>query len=62
MSTYLVAFVVGDLVSVSQTVGSHTVGIWGVPGREAQLPEALSVMSKVLPAYETLFGVDFPMH
>ena len=61
MSTYLVAFVVGDLVSVSQTVGAHEVGIWAVPGREAQLPEALSVMSKVLPAYENLFGVPFPM-
>lgn len=44
MSTYLIAFIVGSLVNVSQTVpcmnGNVVVSVWGTPQRHAPLPAA----------------------
>ena len=61
MSTYLVAFISGDLAGKTRRVGRCTLGVWGTPTRSDQLDEALDAVAKILPAYEKLFGVPFPM-
>ncbi|KAK9817285.1 hypothetical protein WJX72_012218 [[Myrmecia] bisecta] len=67
MSTYLAAFVVGELASMSAIVPSRTggparaVSIWGTPDRSENLRTALDIAAKVLPAYEKLLGVPYPL-
>lgn len=70
MSTYLVAFIVGNLTHVSTTVPapagaasgeSRPVSIYGTPQRAQQLQFALTVTAAVLTAFEQLFGVPFTL-
>ncbi|KAK9863355.1 hypothetical protein WJX84_004350, partial [Apatococcus fuscideae] len=75
MSSYLLAFIVGNLTSVSGTVPAYTaagqsaadagpsrpVSVWGTPGKEESLREALDIAKKVLPAYEGLLKVPFAL-
>ena len=63
MSTYLVAFVMGDLVQLTDYVdnGRVTVSVWGTPEHADDLSDALNSCVKILPAYEKLFGIPFPL-
>ena len=63
MSTYLVAFVIGDLVKQTKLIdgGRVTVSVWGTPEKGGDLSDALDSCVKILPAYEKLFGIPFPL-
>ena len=63
MSTYLVAFVIGDLVKQTKVVdgGRVVVNVWGTPEHGNDLGDALESCVRILPAYETLFDIPFPL-
>jgi aminopeptidase N len=63
MSTYLVAFVMGDLVQATSSVdgGRVRVSVWGTPEHADDLSDALESCVKILPAYEELLGIPFPL-
>uniref|UniRef100_A0A7S2T1N5 Alpha-aminoacylpeptide hydrolase n=1 Tax=Chloropicon primus TaxID=1764295 RepID=A0A7S2T1N5_9CHLO len=63
MSTYLVAFVIGDLVKQTKLVegGRVTVNVWGTPEHGDDLGDALDSCVKILPVYEKLFDIPFPL-
>lgn len=61
MPSYLVEFTAGDLAQVSAAVGSTTLGIWAVRGREADGAVALSNAQQILADYNDYFGVAFPL-
>ncbi len=62
MSTYLVAFVVGDLESVETRIPSGTlVRVWTTPGRREQGRFALETAARLLAYYNDYFGIPFPL-
>ena len=62
MSTYLLAFVVGDLVSVEADAADGTrVGIWTTPGKESQAAFALDTSVKLLGYFNDYFGIPYPL-
>ena len=62
MSTYLVAFIVGNLVSVEQDASDGTrVGIWTTPGKEAQARFALETSVQLLDYFNDYFGIPYPL-
>ncbi|KAJ7172678.1 leucyl aminopeptidase [Mycena filopes] len=67
MSTYIVAFANGPFVHVEQKVTLPLSGktvplrIYATPDVIHQTSFALDVVAKVLPIYETVFDVDFPL-
>ncbi|KAK9845543.1 hypothetical protein WJX84_010042, partial [Apatococcus fuscideae] len=75
MSSYLLAFIVGNITRVSGEVPAYAppgaagspqgparlVSIWGTPGKEDSLREALDIAKRVLPAYEALLKVPFAL-
>ncbi|BDA42905.1 Aminopeptidase N [Coccomyxa sp. Obi] len=68
MSSYLVAFVVGNLTNASALVPGinpmddrRTVSVWGTPDRVKDLDIALDIARTILPAYERLFGIPYPL-
>ena len=67
MSTYLVAFIVGDLEYVeTQTAKSHGSGrvtcrVYTLPGESEQGRFALDLSAKVLDLYADLFGLPYPL-
>uniref|UniRef100_A0A1I8IWC6 Peptidase_M1 domain-containing protein n=1 Tax=Macrostomum lignano TaxID=282301 RepID=A0A1I8IWC6_9PLAT len=67
MSTYLVAYAVlpMDYVSLQKVVktsrGSIQVGIWAPSSSQNQLDFAMSVTEKVLPYFEDLFNLSYPL-
>ena len=64
MSTYLVAFVFGELTKVSSTVagrGGTEVNVWSVPELAGNLGEAASVAAASLAFYGHLTGVAFAL-
>ncbi|KJE90548.1 membrane alanine aminopeptidase [Capsaspora owczarzaki ATCC 30864] len=62
MSTYLVAFVVCDFVSVTSTTpGGVVVSIWTPPEIISQAEVALNVSAAILAYYESFFGVPYPL-
>ena len=62
MSTYLLAFVVGDLVSVEQDAPNGTrVGIWTTPGKEYQAQFALDTSVQLLGYFNDYFGIPYPL-
>ena len=62
MSTYLVAFIVGDFVPVEQRHPSGTlVRVWAVRGKEEQGRFALESAVKLLTYYNDYFGIPFPL-
>ena len=62
MSTYLLAFVVGDLVSVAADAADGTrVGVWTTPGKEAQAAFALDTSVKLLGYFNDYFHIPYPL-
>lgn len=61
MSTYLVAFIVGELVSSKPVnVNGKEVRIWSVPGKEHLTGFALKAAAFGLDWYEKYFGIAYP--
>ena len=62
MSTYLLAFVVGDLVSVeADAVNGTTIGVWTTRGKENQAGFALDTSVKLLGYFNDYFGIPYPL-
>ena len=62
MSTYLLAFVVGDLVSVKADAADGTeVGVWTTRGKENQAGFALDTSVKLLGYFNEYFGIPYPL-
>ena len=62
MSTYLLAFVVGDIVSVeADASGGTTVGVWTTRGKENQAGFALDTSVKLLGYFNDYFGIPYPL-
>ena len=62
MSTYLLAFVVGDLVSVEAEAADGTkVGVWTTRGKENQAGFALDTSVKLLGYFNEYFSIPYPL-
>ncbi len=62
MSTYLLAFVVGDLVSVEADAANGTkIGVWTTRGKENQAEFALDTSVKLLGYFNEYFGIPYPL-
>ena len=62
MSTYLLAFVVGELESIEDTADSGTLlRIWTTPGKSEQGRFALETAKRLLAYYNEYFGVPYPL-
>ncbi|XP_061673972.1 leucyl-cystinyl aminopeptidase [Syngnathoides biaculeatus] len=61
MSTYLVAFVVGNFTSVSKNVSDILVSVYSVPEKKAHTNYALDTASKLLEFYNGYFEINYPL-
>ena len=62
MSTYLMAFVVGDLTYIEQeAVNNTTVGVWTTRGKEEQGRFALETSARMLGFFNDYFGIPYPL-
>ena len=62
MSTYLVAFIVGDLTCVErQADGGTLVRVWATRGKEEQCRFALDVSVDLLSYFNDYFGIPYPL-
>ncbi len=62
MSTYLLAYVIGDLTRIEKEAADGTVvGIWTTRGKEAQGQFALDTSVKLLSFFNDYFGVPYPL-
>jgi puromycin-sensitive aminopeptidase len=62
MSTYLLAFVVGDLTSIEQEASNGTrVAVWTTRGKEEQGQFALDTSVKLLSFFNDYFGIPYPL-
>ncbi|GIT44033.1 MAG: hypothetical protein Ct9H300mP11_19690 [Chloroflexota bacterium] len=62
MSTYLLAFVVGNLTSIEEMApGGTLVGVWTTPGKENQANFALETSVKLLGYFNEYFGIPYPL-
>ncbi len=62
MSTYLVAFTIGELEAVSaKTQHGVVVNAYGTPGKAAQLGFALDVAVRSLDFFEDYFAIPYPL-
>ncbi len=62
MSTYLVAFVVGDITCVERRAdGGTLVRIWAARGKEEQCRFALDVSVDLLSYFNHYFGIPYPL-
>ena len=62
MSTYLMAFVVGDLTSIEQEAVNNTrVGVWTTRGKEEQGRFALDTSARMLGFFNEYFGIPYPL-
>jgi puromycin-sensitive aminopeptidase len=62
MSTYLLAFLVGDFESIEgKTKNGVTVRIFATPGKKNQLAFALDTAKKCLEFYNNYFGIPYPL-
>ncbi|MEP6888482.1 MAG: M1 family metallopeptidase [Nitrospirales bacterium] len=61
MSTYLVAFVVGELESTEPVfIGSTPLRIWSVPGKRRLTPFGLEIGAFSLGFFERYYGIPYP--
>ena len=61
MSTYLLVFVVGDLVSMEADADGTKVGVWTTRGKENQAGFALDTSVKLLGYFNEYFGIPYPL-
>ena len=62
MSTYLLAFIVGDLKAIEQHApGGTLVRVWTTPGKEEQGRFALETSVKLLEYFNDYFGIPYPL-
>ena len=62
MSTYLLAFIVGNLTSIEKrAAGGTTVGVWTTPGKEDQASFALDTSIQLLGYFNEYFGIPYPL-
>lgn len=62
MSTYLLAFVIGDLTHIEKEAASGTrVGVWTTRGKEDQGRFALDTSVKLLSFFNDYFGIPYPL-
>lgn len=62
MSTYLVAYCIGDFEYVETTSSDGVLcRVYTPPGKKNQGKFALSVTAKVLPYYKEYFGIAYPL-
>lgn len=62
MSTYLLAFVVGDLTYIEKQSATGTrVGVWTTRGKEEQGRFALDTSVKLLSFFNDYFGIPYPL-
>ncbi|MBI4457935.1 M1 family metallopeptidase [Candidatus Uhrbacteria bacterium] len=62
MSTYLLAFIAGDLECVSaRTPDGVDVGVWATPGKKDQCEFALGVATRCLEYYADYFGASYQL-
>ena len=62
MSTYLLAFVVGDLRSIERRADNGTlIRIWATPGNEDKGEFALDVSAGLLAYFNDYFGIPYPL-
>jgi len=61
MSTYLVAFIVGDLEATDPVhIGATPLRIWSVPGKKHLTPLALEIGAFSLAFFERYYGIAYP--
>lgn len=61
MSTYLVALIVGPFESSEPVISNDvTIRVWATPGHEEQCEFARTAAEKMLPFFESYFGVKYP--
>ncbi|XP_049625072.1 leucyl-cystinyl aminopeptidase [Suncus etruscus] len=61
MSTYLVAFIVGELKNLSHDLNGTLVSIYVVPEKIGQVHHALETTVKLLEFYENYFEIEYPL-
>ncbi len=62
MSTYLLAFVIGDLTHIEKEAADGTVvGVWTTRGKEEQGQFALDTSVKLLSFFNDYFGIPYPL-
>ncbi|XP_034870826.1 leucyl-cystinyl aminopeptidase [Mirounga leonina] len=61
MSTYLVAFIVGEMKNLSQDVNGTLVSIYAVPEKIGQVHHALETTVKLLEFYQNYFEIQYPL-
>ena len=62
MSTYLLAFVIGDLRSIEQKASNNTlIRVWTTAGNENKGAFALDVSVKLLEYFNDYFGIQYPL-
>ena len=62
MSTYLMAFVIGDLTHIEQDAVNDTrVGVWTTRGKEEQGRFALETSARILSFFNEYFGIPYPL-
>ncbi|NXD10857.1 LCAP aminopeptidase, partial [Nothocercus nigrocapillus] len=61
MSTYLVAFVVGDLKNISRETNGTLVSIYAIPQHLNQVGYALNTTVKLLEFYQKYFLINYPL-
>ena len=62
MSTYLMAFVIGDLSHIEQeSANNTTVGVWTTRGKEEQGRFALDTSARMLGFFNEYFGIPYPL-
>ncbi|XP_065821852.1 leucyl-cystinyl aminopeptidase [Labrus bergylta] len=60
MSTYLVAFIVGDFTSISQNVSDTLVSVYSVPEKKEHTDYALDAGVKLLEFYNNFCEINYP--
>ncbi|PNJ31067.1 LNPEP isoform 3 [Pongo abelii] len=61
MSTYLVAFIVGEMKNLSQDINGTLVSIYAVPEKIGQVRYALETTVKLLEFYQNYFEIQYPL-
>ncbi|XP_049619789.1 leucyl-cystinyl aminopeptidase isoform X1 [Syngnathus scovelli] len=61
MSTYLVAFVVGNFTAVSKNVSDTLLSVYSVPQKKEHTDYALDTASKLLEFYNDFFEINYPL-